>query len=50
MKAMVVRTEPSTSGTFDPTRFESRPLIGLVITLASVVGTRNSPAWVTVAP
>ena len=42
--------EPSTSGTFDPTMFESRPPSGLVISIMIVVGTRNRPDWVTDAP
>ena len=42
--------DPSTSGTFDPRTFESRPLIGLVIKSAIVVGTRKRPDWLTDAP
>src|ERR1700722_4948797 len=50
MKASEVMIEPSTSGTFDPTMPESRPPIGLVISIAIVVGTRKKPDWVTEAP
>jgi hypothetical protein len=32
------------------TRFESRPLIGLKMICAMVVGTRNGPAWLTESP
>src|SRR6476619_5762073 len=42
-------SEPMRSGTFDPTVLERRPEIGPATSMPRVAGTRNRPAWVTLA-
>lgn len=50
MKAVKVASEPRTRGTREPTAFDSRPASGLITSIATVEGTRKSPARVTLAP
>ena len=48
--ASSVMLAPSTSGTFDPNRPDSRPPIGAATSIISVDGIRKSPACVTEEP
>src|ERR1051326_7229520 len=42
-------SEPTSSGTFEPTVLDSRPETGPATSMPSVAGTRNRPACVTLA-
>ena len=46
----MANSPPASSGGFEPKRFSSRPVWEPTISITSVVGTRNRPAWVTELP